>query len=139
MFRLALLLGLAGVFSALTGCGTTVSAFNGPQDTGGEVVAEGTIFFVKYDYGDGKVGGFTRYDTSAAVPGGNGSWNVDARGKLTSKFLVITYNNRAGLREHVIPIDRLYEVQFGDGDLVRIKSGADDHHAATHDHDDHPH
>ena len=41
--------------------------------------AEGVIFAVEYQQGTG-TGGFTRLNNSKAVPGGDGSWNVDAYG-----------------------------------------------------------
>lgn len=122
-----------GLLLWLAGCSVNVDGQGTSSGHGGDTVAEGTIFNVKYDLGDGKVGGFTRYDNSAAVPGGNGSWNVDAQGKLTSKFLVITYANRAALGPHVIPVDRLYEVQFGNGGLVQVS------HPDQHDHQPHQH
>jgi len=131
MWRLLVLIGFASLCNGLSGCGTHVNAFNGTA-AAGETIAEGTLFTVKYDLGDGKVGGFTRYDSSAAVPGGNGSWNVDATGRLTSKFLVITYANRAALGPHVIPVDRLYEVQFGNGELVQVNRTVNLEHLDQH-------
>jgi hypothetical protein len=131
MLRMILLLGLAGLCSALTGCGTHVNAFNETAAKEGDAVTEGTLFSVKYDLGDGKVGGFTRLNTAQAVPGGNGSWNVDARGKLTTRFLIVTYPPEKQLGPLVIPVERLLEVQFGTGGIEKIEHGG---HADGHDH-----
>src|SRR5437016_781337 len=74
-------------------------------------VREGVIYSVAYKDGDGKVHGFTRLDQSTAVPGGNGSWNVDAYGQLTSEFLIITRPQRHDLGPQVIPVHNLVAVQ----------------------------
>jgi hypothetical protein len=123
-----------GALLWLAGCNIEMGG-NQPGAKGEPVIAEGTLLYVKYDYGDGKVGGFTRVDNAQAVPGGNGSWNVDARGKLTSKFLVITYPSQKELGPHVIPAERLFEVQFVDADSYRINRNAS-LESATHDHGD---
>jgi hypothetical protein len=54
------------------------------------------------------------------VPGGNGSWNVDARGHLTRDFLVITRPQRRDLGPLVIPVHRLLNFQFGDGGIKEV-------------------
>jgi hypothetical protein len=78
-------------------------------------IAQGVIFSVEYSLEDGKTGGFTRLNIAKAVPGGNGSWNVDAYGVLTRDFLIITYPQRKELGPRVIPTHRLLDIQFGDG------------------------
>ncbi len=98
------------------------------------VVAEGVIFSVKYDLGQGQTGGFTRLNIAQAVPGGNGSWNVDARGKLTRDFLIITYSKQTELGPHVIPVHLLHDVQFGDGGIKDMAAPA-----VASDHGDHAH
>ena len=98
------------------------------------VVAEGVIYSVKYDLGEGRTGGFTRLNMAQAVPGGNGSWNVDARGKLTRDFLIITYPNKPGLGPHVIPVRLLHDMQFGDGgmkDIATAPAAPNDHSIPT--------
>ena len=82
-----------------------------------ETVAEGVIFSVEYEKGDGRTGGFTRLNNSAAVPGKSGSWNIDAYGRLTPEFLIITRPQRKDLGPKVIPAHRLVNVQFGDGGI----------------------
>ena len=83
-------------------------------------VAEGIIFSVEYRLEDGKTGGFTRLNSSAAVLGGNGSWNVDAKGVLTRDFLIIKYPQQKELGPRVIPAHRLLDNQFGDGDIKKV-------------------
>ena len=55
------------------------------------------------------------------VPGGNGSWNVDAYGKLTRESLIITRPQMPDLGPEVIPVHRLVKVQFGDGGIKQVK------------------
>jgi hypothetical protein len=79
--------------------------------------AEGVIFAVEYQQGNG-TGGFTRLNNSKGVPGGNGSWNVDAYGKLYRDFLVITFpDNKDGQGPEIIPTHRLVSVRFGNGGI----------------------
>jgi hypothetical protein len=85
-----------------------------------ETIAEGVVFWVEYKLEDGKTGGFTRLNLSSAVPGGNGSWNVDAFGRLTDNYLIITYPQKKDLGPLVIPSDQLVEVQFGDGGIKQL-------------------
>ena len=89
-----------------------------------EIVAEGILFSVEYQMEGGKTGGFTRLDMPEAVPGGNGSWNVDAYGQLTQHFLIITRPQKRDLGPRVIPIHRLVNIQFGDGGITEVKEGA---------------
>ncbi len=90
-----------------------------PQSTEPHVIAEGIIYYLEYKLGDGRTGGFTRLNNAKAVPGGNGSWNVDANGRLTQHYLVITYPQKA-LGPRVIPAHRLVDIQFGDGGIKNV-------------------
>ena len=127
------LLFFGGALLWLAGCNIEMGGNQSTAKSSGDpVIAEGALLYVKYDYGDGKIGGFTRVDNAQAVPGGNGSWNVDARGKLTSKFLVITYPSQKELGPHVIPADRLYEVQFVDGGSMPIRNASVTHVEGGH-------
>jgi hypothetical protein len=91
-----------------------------PAHNNSNPVAEGVIFSVEYQMGGGRTGGFTRLNDSKAVPGGNGSWNIDARGRLTREFLLIIRPQRPRLALLVIPVDRLVSVQFGDGGIKQV-------------------
>jgi hypothetical protein len=91
-----------------------------PPNSKSDTVAEGTIFSVEYEMEGGRTGGFTRLNESKAVPGGNGSWNIDAHGRLTRGFLLITRPQRTDLGPHVIPVHRLVSVQFGDGGIKQV-------------------
>jgi hypothetical protein len=107
------LLGLAITASLfLAGC----SPPGGKSDT----VTEGVIFSVEYQMAGGRTEGFTRLNESRAVPGGNGSWNIDAHGRLTRDFLVITRPQRQDFGPLVIPAHRLVSVQFGDGGIKQV-------------------
>ncbi|HEX6984340.1 MAG TPA: hypothetical protein VF170_03135 [Planctomycetaceae bacterium] len=86
-------------------------------------ITEGILFSVEYELGDGRTGGFTRLNLSAAVPGGNGSWNVDAYGRLTRDYLLVTYPQKKDLGPRVIPARRLVDVQFGDGGIEQVAEG----------------
>ena len=83
-------------------------------------VAEGVIYYVEYEMEGGQTGGFTRVNNAMAVPGGNGSWNVDAYGRLTPEFLIITRPQQKDLGPKVIPVHRLVAVQFGDGGIKQV-------------------
>src|SRR5205823_7271209 len=61
-----------------------------PASRQSEVVAEGVLFSVEYRLEEGRTGGFTRLNDSRSVPGHNGSWNVDAYGRLTRDYLIIS-------------------------------------------------
>lgn len=99
----------------------TALLFAGCASTGGSgTVAEGVIFSVEYQMEGGRTSGLTRLNASTAVPGGNGSWNVDARGRLTREFLVITRPQQGDLGPLVIPVHRLVSVQFGDGGIKQV-------------------
>ena len=91
-----------------------------PTDGGGQTVAEGVIWTVEYKLEGGKTGGFTRINDSRAVPGGNGSWNVDAYGKLTRDYLIITHPQRKDAGVEVIPAHRLVSIRFGDGGIKTV-------------------
>jgi hypothetical protein len=103
---------LAAIVLVLTGCAMQISK----SDT----VAEGTVFSVEYQMEGGRTGGFTRLNEPKAVPGGNGSWNVDAHGRLTREILIITRPQRADLGPQVIPVHRLVSIQFGDGGIKQV-------------------
>ena len=99
------------VASLLIGCDGSEHDHNSKAP----VIAEGVIWYVEYELGEGKTTGFTRSQHAVVIPSGGGGLKVDAYGKLTSQFLIITYPNRKDLSQHVIPVDRLLSIQFGDG------------------------
>jgi hypothetical protein len=121
-------------FSAALGVACLLGC--GEPNRSSETVAEGIILSVEYQMGGGRTevgtpehpsktkggqtGGFTRLNTSKAVPGGNGSWNVDAYGRLTREFLIITRPQRKDLGPQLIPVHRLVNVQFGDGGINQV-------------------
>ena len=94
-----------------------------PVDNRSETIAEGVILFAEYQMESGRTGGFTRLNDSRAVPGGNGSWNIDAHGKLARDFLIITRPQRPDLGPEIIPAHRLFRVQFGDGGIKQVREG----------------
>ena len=85
-----------------------------------ETIAEGAIFSVEFKKDGGGSEGFTRVNNQIMVPGGNGSWNVDAYGRLTRDFLIITRPQERDLGPQVVPIDRLVSIQFGDGGIKQV-------------------
>ena len=105
---------LAAILSGLLGAGVVFLLSEKEQPR-----AERIIFAVEYQQGSG-TGGFTRLNNSKAVPGGNGSWNVDAYGKLYRDFLVITFPDKRDLGPEVIPTHRLLSVQFGDCGIKEV-------------------
>jgi hypothetical protein len=115
----ARLLILAGLTAAVAGCDRP----NEDSASRGETIAEGVLFSVEYRLEDGRTGGFTRLNMAAAVPGGNGSWNVDAHGRLTRDYLLITYPKKNDLGVRAIPVHRLVNVQFGDGGVQQVREG----------------
>jgi len=98
----------------LMGCAQDV------EEPSPQVIAEGVIHHVHYEIGDGKTGGLTRVNSPDAVPGKNGSWNVNAYGKLYRDYLVITKPDGKDLGSRVIPRHRLLSVQFGDGGIKQV-------------------
>jgi len=84
------------------------------------VIAEGVIYTLEYRLEGGGTGGFTRLNTVAAVPGKNGSWNVDAYGRLMNDYLIITYPQKKALGPRAIPAHRLVNIQFGDGGIKDV-------------------
>jgi hypothetical protein len=109
-------LSLTLVGAALSGC------VQYPAGTGEKPVEEGVIYAVQYEINDGRTEGFTRLNDPKAVPGGNGKWNIDARGKLYHDFLMIRFAGTPGLSYQAIPIRRLFFVQFGDGGIKQVNS-----------------
>ena len=91
-----------------------------PQSTEPHVIAEGIIYYLEYKLENGETGGFTRLNNVKMVPGGNGNWNVDANGRLTQHYLVITYPEKKDLGLRVIPAHRLVDIQFGDGGIKNV-------------------
>ena len=87
-----------------------------------ETVAQGVIWYLEYKLEDGKTatGGFTRMNDPRAVPAGNGSWNVDAYGRLTRDYLIVTFPQRKDLGPRIIPAHRLVDIQFGDGGVKNV-------------------
>jgi hypothetical protein len=91
-----------------------------PRNSTSETIAEGTIFYAEFQKEGGGTEGFTRINDVGAVPGKNGSWNVDAHGRLTRDFLIITRPRLKDLGPQVIPTKRLVSVQFGDGGIRQV-------------------
>ncbi len=77
------------------------------------------IYYVEYQTGGGGTTGFTRSDDSWGVPAG-GTLNVDAYGRLTHDFLIITPRQRKDMGPQVIPVSRLVSIQFGEGGIKTI-------------------
>jgi hypothetical protein len=107
-------------------CFVTVAALTcaGCSPSSGDpsgVVAEGILYSVQYQTVGERTEGFTRINDNRTVPGGNGSWNVDAYGKLTRDYLLIMRPPHRDLGPQVIPAHRLLSVQFGDGGIKDVK------------------
>lgn len=105
----ALALAAALIF---TGCRPQAGTVDAKPDPTSDTVAEGAIFSVDYVEGDGRPTGLTRVNDPKAIPGGNGSWNVDAYGRLTRDFLFITKPQQPEYSLQVIPVARLVNVTF---------------------------
>ncbi len=106
-------LGLYGLVSALSltgivGCSRSDS------------VADGVVYSMEYQMPGSGTYGFTRMNDSRCVPGGNGSWNVDAYGRLTREYLIITYPQNPHMGPLIIPASRLVSIQFGDGGIAQV-------------------
>jgi hypothetical protein len=111
--QIVLLLSLAMICASISGCS---------DESSDGVVAEGVIYAVEYETGGGHTEGLTRLNISQAVPGGNGSWNVNAYGKLYNNFLLIRFPDSLDLGYQAIPTHRLISVQFGDGGIKKVAS-----------------
>jgi hypothetical protein len=105
--------GLAGAvaLTGLVGCSRS------------DTVAEGVIWSVEFQKPGGGTEGITRMNGSFAVPGGNGSWNVDAYGRLTREFLIITFPQHPEMGPEVVPVSRLVNIKFGDGGIKQVTEG----------------
>lgn len=112
---------------ALTGCNLDFSTRSDGRSGSSGVISEGVVYSVTFQQADGKPTTITR---SSVPPQGNGTWNIDAYGKLTPEALVLTYPGRRDLGPHVIPFDRIVDIQFGDGGISHPG-------AVNHDHEDH--
>ncbi len=53
------------------------------QTTEPRIIADGIINSLEYKLEDSRTGSFTGLSIAKAVPGGNGSWAVDAYGRLS--------------------------------------------------------
>lgn len=101
-------------------CAVTVLLVGCRRSDSNQTVAEGVIWTVEYRQENGKTGGFTRINDSRAVPGGNGSWNVDAYGRLTRDYLFITHPKQKDAGLEVIPASRIVSINFGDGGIKTV-------------------
>lgn len=89
-----------------------------------DTVASGVILSAEWLQADGQTPtGITRMNNSHSVPGGNGAWNIDATGRLTKEFLIITRPQQKDLGPEVIPVSRLVDLQFGDGGIATVDEG----------------
>jgi hypothetical protein len=100
----------AALFS--TGCRPPDAKSDAKPDAKSDTVTEGAIWSLEYLGGDGRPTGLTRVNDPKAIPGGNGSWNVDAYGRLTRDFLFITRPDQREYLLEVIPVARLVRVTF---------------------------
>ena len=105
----------------LAGCNRRTATSDATESN--PIVAEGIIYSVEYKRNDGATSGFTRLNIAQAVPGDNGSWNVDAYGRLTNEYLIITYPQKEYLGPRVIPAHRLVDIQFGSGGIKNVNEG----------------
>jgi hypothetical protein len=110
----------------VTGAALTLSGCSPSGAIPPAIVAEGVIYTVEYQTEGGRTVGLTRVNDSKAVPGGNGSWNADAYGKLTHDFLLVTRPQHRDLGPEVIPAHRLISIQFGDGGIKQVKESQPD-------------
>jgi len=116
-FYITLITLFVAIASVIT---TTVIARATMRSIPSPVIAEGVLFSVEYQLEDGRTGGFTRLNSANAVPGGNGSWNVDAYGRLMEEYLIITYPQKKEIGPHVIPARRLVNVQFSGRGIKKV-------------------
>ena len=101
------------------GCGP--ASVSGTDSSLGAPLIKGIIMSASWETGGGKTEGITRRGNAVQVPGGSGSWNVDAYGKLYSGFLVVVVNpQNKDATQQVIPIQRLVSVEFGDGGIKTV-------------------
>jgi hypothetical protein len=107
------------ILPAFTGCAPARVGTDATTDATG-TVAEGVIFSVTYLSKEGRTSGFTRLNEQKAVPADEGSWNVDARGRLTRDYLFITRPQHPELGPEVIPASRVLHIQFGDGGIKQV-------------------
>jgi hypothetical protein len=104
----------ATIGAILIALGIAMACYRTPgRITKDKPVVEGVLYRVFYQLEGGRTGGLTRENNSKLIPGGSGSWNVDAYGRLYPNYLVITYSNSEEPGPLVIPVHRLIEVQFG--------------------------
>ncbi len=100
--------------------------FSRKDQSAGTFIASGTLYSVRYDLGGGKVGGMTR-SRALRHDGAVAETSVDMRATLTRDALLVhrLLRYEGGNKPvyetehpHVIPFDRIYEVQFGDRGIV---------------------
>lgn len=110
--RLPLLAFALAAALIFTGCRPPADTTAAKPEAKSDTVTEGEILAVEYLGGDGHSTGLTRINDPKAIPGGNGSWNVDAYGRLTRDFLFLTRPHQPGYTLEVIPVARLVNVTF---------------------------
>ncbi len=94
---------------------------NMPGNNSKTPIQEGIIYSVSWSEPDGSIHGLTRSDNASAVPGGNGSWNMDLYGRLYENHLEITYPQQKDLGSRIIPFRIIQSIQFGDGGIKKVR------------------
>ena len=92
------------------------SASPGPRP-----IQEGVLYQAAWETPEGRTQGLTRASMPEAVPGGNGSWNMNMVGTLYDTHLEIRFPDQPEPRVQIIPLHRLVDVTFGDGGIKEIK------------------
>ena len=94
---------------------------NTPGNNSKTPIEEGIIYSVSWSQPDGSIHGLTRLDSASAVPGGNGSWNMDIYGRLFENHIEITTLKQKNLGPRIIPFRILQSIQFGDGGIKKVR------------------
>jgi hypothetical protein len=94
---------------------------NMPGNNSKTPLQEGIIYSVSWSEPDGSIHGLIRSDIASAVPGGNGSWNMDLYGRLYENHIAVTNLKQKSLGPRIIPLRILQSVQFGDGGIKEVR------------------
>ena len=87
------------------------------RDVPSQPLIEGTIWSVWWELPDGNTHGLTRESIPEAIPGKNGSWNINAYGRLFETHLEIQYADQDDLGVQIVPFDRIISIRFGKGGI----------------------
>ncbi len=94
---------------------------NIPVNNSKTPLQEGIIYDVSWLESDGSIHGLTRVDNARAIPGGNGSYNMDLYGRLFENHLEIINLRQKNQVSRIIPFRIIQSIRFGKGVIKKVR------------------